>query len=307
MRLGGELLHVLLGALGSALLGGLLVYLLLAPALPSPGTSLAPRQADRAERLALDQRYAGDRNPLRGYLHAVRAAARGDLGRSWVNGQPVLELVRERLPRTLALVVPGSIGGILLALFAALGSAHRRVLPWALAAALLALGLLGLGHLVRGLFCAPHGLDLCPVVVGSDWRDWLAPNLILAALWAAWLWPWLVLQAQAYQHTAWRTAARARGLSGARLRWNEQLRPLLAPLLLRVGPALPLMVLGGALALETVFGVAGLGRVLAEAAAAGDRPVLFGLSLALALPLALWLHGLRRLAEWLDPRTRARP
>lgn len=304
-RLGTALFRLLLGACGSALLGGFLAYALLAHALPGPGTSLATRHADRAERTALERRHAVDRNLLRGYLHALRNAVAGDLGRSWVSGQPVGALLRERLPRTLALVVPGSIGGILLALALAVGPGRRPTLPWSVATIVLALGLLGLGHLVRGLVCAPYGLDLCPVVVGSGWRDALAPNLILAALWAAWLWPWLVLQAQHYQHSTWLAAARARGLSGARLRWNEALYPLLAPLVLRVGPALPLLVLGGALALETVFGVAGLGRALAEAAAFGDRPVLLGISLALAPLLALWLHGLRRLAEWLDPRTRA--
>ncbi|HLK96445.1 MAG TPA: ABC transporter permease subunit, partial [Hymenobacter sp.] len=63
--------------------------------------------------------------------------------------------------------------------------------------------------------------------------------------------------------------------------------------------------LAGSVVVELVFALPGMGRLLAEAAAARDYPLLLGGALVVALirQLSLWLaDGLYRLA---DPRIRA--
>jgi peptide/nickel transport system permease protein len=82
------------------------------------------------------------------------------------------------------------------------------------------------------------------------------------------------------------TAARARGLPEARVRWGHAWRTTLVPMLTLLGLWLPILV-SGSVFVEAVFNWPGLGSLAAEAIAARDYPVLLGAAMLVSATVVL--------------------
>lgn len=253
------------------------------------------------------------------YHRWLRGLGRGNLGTSFRTGEPVAQ----RLGEALAFTVPVTGVAAVLATLAALLLAQRLAAAprWAAAAraVLVALHALPLFVLALGLlllFANPEVLDWFPVsdfdqlAIGSPAARWAGslPHLVLpvAALLLAAL-PDLTLQLEAsLTHELTRpyiATARAKGASATAIIRHHALRNALLPTLGQVAELLPALV-AGAVAVEVVFALPGMGRLLAEAAASRDYPVLVGgvLLLGTARLLALLLADLSY--SWTDPRIR---
>jgi peptide/nickel transport system permease protein len=102
------------------------------------------------------------------------------------------------------------------------------------------------------------------------------------------------------------TTARAKGLSVQQVIRNHALRNALLPSLTQLALLLPALV-AGAVVVEVAFALPGMGRLLAEAAANRDYPILVGgvLLTGLARLLALLLADLFYFLA--DPRIRWQP
>ncbi|OGX82266.1 ABC transporter permease [Hymenobacter coccineus] len=264
---------------------------------PAPGGGPAPWQ------------WNGRRNQYHRWLGAM---LRGDWGTSFRNGQPVVA----RLGAALACTIPltGAAAGLTLwlALVLALALARR---PWwrrpalALLAGLQALPLFVLATGLLLSLANPDVLDWFPVysqTVDGEGIYALGSYLILplACLVLTAL-PELTLQLMvSLAHelgTGYATTARAKGLATKQVLRRHTLRNALVPLLPLVADLLPALV-AGAVVVEFVFSLPGMGRLLAEAAANHDYPVLVGgvLLVGAARLLALVLADAG--ARWLDPR-----
>jgi peptide/nickel transport system permease protein len=78
------------------------------------------------------------------------------------------------------------------------------------------------------------------------------------------------------------TAARAFGVSERELIWRDALRNAMLPVVTILG-IIAGFLLGGSVVIESVFGIAGLGRLLVESFAARDYPVTIGVMLFIAV------------------------
>jgi oligopeptide transport system permease protein len=97
--------------------------------------------------------------------------------------------------------------------------------------------------------------------------------------------------------------ARARGLSPMRVLFRHALRPALVPVASYVGPAAAGL-LTGAVIIETVFALPGLGRYFVQGALNRDYPLVLGV-VTLYAGLIIVFNLLADLAYgWLDPRVR---
>ena len=291
----------------------------------------ASRQALR-QRLGLDfplfyvTRAPGPRGPWQWHgaanqYHAwVRGLLHGDWGYSYRDGQPVLALLRPALAYTLPLASAAALLATGLALLLALylarapGGWLRRLVRAALGGLqVMPLFLLALGLLL--LLANPDVLNLLPAAglpppgspPGQVAAYWLARaalpllSLVLAVL------PELTLPlAAALRHetqAGYATTARAKGLTTAQVLRRHALPNALLPLLTTFTDLLPTLA-AGVVVVEVLFALPGTGRLLAEAAAAHDYPlVVAGVLLTagarlLALVLADVLYFL------LDPRLR---
>ncbi|HET9014605.1 MAG TPA: ABC transporter permease [Thermomicrobiaceae bacterium] len=229
---------------------------------------------------------------LRDYLVGL---AHGDLGWSIAEGQSVRSLIGERLGWTLALMlsalVVSTLVGTGLGLLAGWRPGTRRdralvtlaasvgaVPEFLIAIALLAAFALGLGWFplagVQSSFADFGGgaLGLARQTV-DDARHLVLPATALALAGTA---GFLLIarDATAGLHRApWLDLARARGLDERRVALRHALPNLGLPLLTYFGLRLG-AVFGGALVVERVFGVPGLGMLAFQAVQARDYPVL---------------------------------
>src|SRR5439155_17548627 len=82
--------------------------------------------------------------------------------------------------------------------------------------------------------------------------------------------------------------ARAKGVSGREVLFTHVLRNVMIPVITNTVTALPGLVLG-ALLLERIFQIPGLGNLLVEALNNNDRPVVMGLTYVLAISYCMLL------------------
>lgn len=246
----------------------------------------------------LDQPLGGQ---LRAYLGDL---ARGDFGWSIARPAPVRALILDRLPWTLGLVLTATV------IAAALGTALGMVAGWfparrrdgALVAAMVALAAIPEFLIAIGLlFLFAITLRWFPLLGGrtpfAEYGGGLAGfgrqtldiarhlTLPAAALVAANGAGFFLIArdaTRAVHRQAWLTLARAKGLRERQIALRHALPNIAPPLMtffaLRIGS-----VLGGALVIERVFGIPGLGSLAYQSIAARDYPVLQALFLLASL------------------------
>jgi len=152
------------------------------------------------------------------------------------------------------------------------------------------LGLLPVGGLGESLASAPQYwvmpvIALAPPVAGAIAK--LARAGLAAAL------------AQEHIRTA-----RARGLGTAAIIARHALRPALVPVVSYLGPAAAGL-LTGAVVIETVFALPGLGRYFVQGALNRDYPLIMAVILLYAALIIAFNLVADLLYGWLDPRSRA--
>ena len=248
--------------------------------------------------------YHLDQPLARQFTTYLADLARGDLGWSISRSAPVSKLIAERLPWTLSLVLVAvtmaAAGGIALGAFAAWrgGSWERAVvgassalaaLPEFLVGMVLLLGLaVGLGWFpLQGgqtLF-APAG-QTWPAVLGDRALHLALPG---ATLVVANLAAFVLLSRGAVRGVLaepYLATARAKGLGERRVALQHALPNALLPVLTMFGMRLG-QVLGGAIVVERVFAIPGLGLFAFQAIQTRDYPVLQAVFLIASLGVLL--------------------
>ncbi|MEH3142718.1 MAG: ABC transporter permease [Mycobacterium kyogaense] len=233
-----------------------------------------------------------DRPIVSQFFGYVGSALTGDLGVSFRNGDPVTVTLMERLPATLSLGLAGIVIAALIALPAGTYSALRegRVSD-AIVRVTSQFGVsipdFWLGILLIGLFSTTLGWlptsGYRPLF--SDPAGWLShiilPGLTVGVVAAAIMTRYvraavLDVAAMGYVRTA-----RSKGLSPRVVTFRHTVRNALVPILTITGIQLATL-LGGVIVVEVVFAWPGLGRLVYNAVAARDYPVIQGAVLLIA-------------------------
>ncbi|WP_081867470.1 ABC transporter permease [Hymenobacter sp. IS2118] len=246
---------------------------------------------------------------------------RGDLGTSFRTAQPVAN----RLYQALGFTLPLTGTAALLAVLAALALARRLAAkPWwqqpvrAVLVAVHALPLFVLALLLLLTFANPavvawfpaYGLDQLATTEADSWsrtQTYLLHLVLPVTALTLTTLPELTLQLDAALaqelRTDYATTARAKGLAEENVIRRHALRNALLPTITQVADLLPILV-AGALVVEVVFALPGMGRLLADAAAGRDYPVLVGGVLLTGAARLLSLLLADFLYFWADPRIR---
>lgn len=233
-----------------------------------------------------------DRPILSQFFGYVGSALTGDLGVSFRNGDPVTVTLMERLPATLSLAAAGIVIAALIALPAGTYSALREGrLSDAIVRVTSQFGVsipdFWLGILLIGLFSTTLGWlptsGYRPLF--TDPAGWLShiilPGLTVGVVAAAIMTRYvraavLDVAAMGYVRTA-----RSKGLSPRVVTFRHTVRNALVPILTITGIQLATL-LGGVIVVEVVFAWPGLGRLVYNAVAARDYPVIQGAVLLIA-------------------------
>lgn len=299
-----------------------LTFLLIHLAPGDPIVALAGEYGDEAYYGEMRARFGLDRPLGEQLLVYLGRVLRGDLGTSFVYGQPVLRVILSRLPPTLVLMGTALALSSLLGIALGLLAAYRRHSP--LDAGLSTACLLGYGLPVFWsaqllvLVLALHW-PLFPVqgmtsarAHFTGWRAGLDVAWHMALPLAALVIHQLAITTRLTRSSALEVlglghvrTARAKGLAERRVLVRHVLRPALLPVITLLGGRVGSL-LAGAVLTETVFAWPGLGRLLVTSSQARDLPLILGIFLfvSAAVVVANLLTDL--VYVLVDPRIRYR-
>jgi peptide/nickel transport system permease protein len=246
---------------------------------------------------------------------------RGDFGTSLLNRKPVLEVIGDRLPNTLILMVASEIVIILGALLVGIYSALKQ---YSFMDNLIT-GFMFVGYSMPIFFVAlismyifavlfkRWGLPYLPTVGMFDPQEgktilqvlWhlilpvLSISLISFAAYSRYIRSTMLeVMSQDYIRTA-----RAKGLPKREVVFIHALKNASLPIVTVVGLDLPLL-LGGAVVTERIFAWPGMGRLFLDHIDRADLPVVMGILMLIAVAVVVFQLITDIVYAWLDPRIR---
>ena len=291
----------------------LVVIFVLVRLLPGDPTSamLGDRATD-ADVARLNAQLGLDRSIPEQFLLFVERIAQGDLGTSIHLKVPVMQLILERMPVTLALTGYAALLALILAVPLAFAAAMRRgrAADTAIRGAFqigLSMPIFYLGLVLLTVFAA--GLRWFPVGgYGDDWADraWhlFLPALTLALSLSAVLMRNLRASIIEVLGAEYVDFARSKGLAPRLVLGRHVLRNALISTVTLFGLSVGTLI-GGAVITETVFAIPGAGRLMIDSIYGRDYPVVQGLTLAMAVLVSLVFLATDLVQAALDPRVKS--
>ncbi|APY89462.1 ABC transporter permease [Streptomyces alfalfae] len=257
-----------------------------------------------------------DRSLPTQYLMYLKRLLTGDLGESFKLNSPVLDLLRQRLPKTLLLTVLSTVLAVVIAVPLGLLQAVRRgkASDYALTGLtflLYATPVFFLGLIMIILFAQVMPILPAEAPQGETIADLLGDvtGLILPVVTMAF---GIIAMFSRYMRSAvldnlteeYVRTAMAKGQSSRRIMGRHVLRNALIPLATLLGLYLPTL-FSGALVVESMFNYPGMGLLFWNAAQGSDFPVLLGVTLVVGVATVVGSLLTDILYAVLDPRIRS--
>lgn len=259
----------------------------------------------RAE-LGLDKPF------LARYLDWLQKMLKGNLGRSLISGQPVIEKVLLRFPVTLELTLLAMLISVIVAIPLGIISAVKRNSFWDYGSSIIAM---------IGIAMPPFWLGILLVILFSlvwqllpasgyvsffsdpveNLKCMFMPAMSIGLAFAATVMrqtrsALLEVLSQDYIDTA-----RAKGLSEGVVLWKHALRNSLIPVITVISMQIGRLI-GGAVVTETVFALPGIGREIVDSIFSRDYPVVMAMILLTAAFVILINTFVDLLYIIIDPR-----
>lgn len=274
---------------------------------------------DEGMRAALEATYGLDQPVHRQFVDYLGGLATGDLGVSIAERRPVSTLLGERLPWTLLLmgtaIAISTTVGMLVGIHSGWRAGRRgdwrlltvvtvvrQIPPFFLAAMALVVFAATLGVVPLGGASTPFADDMSLLArVGDVGHHLVLPAGVLAMQLSAATFLFMRGAMAGELGAGYLLLGRAKGVGEGRLKYRYAARNALLPVVSLTALQLAFAV-GGSIFVETVFSYPGVGRLIFDAVAARDYPVLQGgfLVLAIAVVTANYLADLGYAR--LDPR-----
>jgi peptide/nickel transport system permease protein len=267
------------------------------------------------------QLYGLDKPPLVAYADWVGRSLRLDLGESIVDHRSVADKIGERLPLTMSLA--GS----------ALALSYLIAIPLGIIAALRRGQIVDrtISFVVFVLYSVPSfaaALLLILLVAGGDYLNLLpmyGANSINASEMGPWAWLWdrilhLILPVICLTYASLASisryarvsmldalgqdfvrTARAKGLPERLVIFRHALRNALIPIITIFALELPVLI-GGAVIIESIFSLPGMGQLMFQALDEKDEPVIMGITVLAAMVTLLSYLAADILYVVVDPR-----
>lgn len=310
-------LHAIFTLLAVSLLVFVALYVI-----GNPIELLVDPQASREDIARTAAALGLDQSVWQQYLRFLVRALSGDLGRSFLQGVPVFDLIAERLPATLELATGAllfaALAGIPLGLWLAARprAASSRIVSW-LSIVAYSLPTFWLGLLL--IMCFAVGLGWLPpggrvanrLVLGipvsflslEGWRHLLLPMLNLAVFNTALMIRVVRANALDALRADYVRFARARGLGNWHVLFVHVLKNISVTLVTLLGMEFGALI-GFTVVTESVFGWPGMGKLLIDSIATLDRPVVVAYLLVITALFVVINLAVDVLYSRLDPRVR---
>jgi peptide/nickel transport system permease protein len=271
-----------------------------------PAVLLIPEHATAEEAAQVRRALGLDRPLYEQYAAYLASLLRGDLGTSFRQRQPALQLVLERLPATLELAGASMLAALAIGLPLGILSALRRDSSWDRIGQIVALA---------GQCAPPFWLGIVAILVFGVWLRWFPAmgrggpeHLVLPAVtlgmysaaMIARLFRSSLLDVLGKEYVR---TARAKGLDARRVMIGHVFKNAAIPLVTVLGLQVGVLI-GGAIITESVFNFPGMGFLAVRSIYARDFPVIqaYVLLISLVIVMVNLLVDLSYL--YLDPRIR---
>ncbi|AYY11816.1 ABC transporter permease [Actinobacteria bacterium YIM 96077] len=307
-------LRQVMSGLAVLLATSVIVFGLLHLAPGDPASILAGPDAAEDTIAAIRTEMGLDQHPVAQYLDWLRQLLTGDLGMSYTLGQPVSELIGQRIGSTLQLTVTATFLMILLgtAMGVGLATSKSRVIKQgidSMATLALAMPPFVSGVLLIFLFAVvwgvlPSGGEASLLGEPADAVSRLIlPSIAMALPTAPVLGRLLATEMRRTRDQEFVLTAQAKGASTRWITWRHVVPNSLGPAIVELGIRVGHL-LGGVVVAEAIFARAGLGSLLVEAVQTRDYRLaqvllLLGIAVMIAAQLATEVCMAR-----LDPRIR---
>jgi len=243
-----------------------------------PALTVAGVDASQSDIAAIRAKLGTDKPLITQYGHWIWDVFRFDFGNSLTSGRPVSQLVLERFPLTLSLAVLGIILSIVIAIPLGVISAVRRWSFWDYLGMLfsqlgMAIPSFWLGILLLLLLSIKY--RIFPLFGSGSFNHLVLPSVSLGIARAAVL--LRLTRASMIEELSkeYIITARAKGLTERMVNYKHALKNALLPVITIAGIQLGYM-LGGAIIIEQVFSLPGLGRLFLFAVYQRDFPLIQG-------------------------------
>lgn len=292
-----------------------LLVFVVTQAMPGSAASALVANAPNAERLErLEHELELDRSPVVQYVSWVGDLAQGDLGRSLLSPVSVADELWARIPVTAELALWAMLLSLLLGIPLGIVAASRPNGVTDGAARGISIASLGVPEFVVGMvliYIFSLQLGWLPPVGYAGWSEGTREHLeslVLPVLALAFSQVGLIArQTRSAVMTElggeYVLAARAKGLSGSRVLVHHALRNAWLPIVTVVGVQVGRW-LGGAVIVEVLFGLPGVGRLTVDATINQDVPMIQGAVLVLVVGVVLVNLLVDLLYGVIDPRVR---
>jgi peptide/nickel transport system permease protein len=251
------------------------------------------------------------------YLMWLSRAIQGDLGRSIISNEPVVKMIADRLPTTITLTISSMIFALLIAVPTGVIAAYKKNTIWDYLASTVAVA----GQSIPDFFLAilllvifGIYLRVLPITGYADFsvfltnpllgiRHFILPVIALGAMFSALAARLVKSSMLNVLNQDYITAARAKGLPEKIVLLKHALVNSLIPLI-TVTTTNFATLLGGAIIIEEIFSLPGIGRLLLRAIQYRDFPTIQGIALFMALVYTLMSIISDILYGMADPRIR---
>ncbi|MFD4367546.1 ABC transporter permease [Rhodococcus sp. NPDC058521] len=249
-----------------------------------PVTAIMGESSDPTLRARIEADWGLDRSLLVQYGMHLGRMFHGDLGYSYVRGEPVTSvLFGEQLVTSAQLAGCALVLAVVVApLLAVLTAGRRDVLSRSVSTAEVVVASappFWTGLILIWVFA--FTLKVLPVTAGNEFQRLILPSITLALPIAAVLAQVMREGIERALEQPFALTARSRGIGATSLRLRHGLRHSLIPAATLAGWAVSGL-LTGTVVIEQVFGRAGIGRVIVEAVTYSDIPVVLGVALLTA-------------------------
>jgi peptide/nickel transport system permease protein len=279
------------------------------------------RSLTAEERMNSIKLYGLDKSPLVAYGDWVGRIFRFDLGESWTDHRPVTEKIRERLGLTVSLAGSALVLSYLIAIPLGVVAALKRAqltdrvisivvfvlysIPSFAAALLLILFVAGGDYLNLLPMYGIHSINASEMgFFGSLWDrilHMILPVICLTYVSLASISRYArVSMLEALGQDFVRTA-RAKGLPERAVIFRHALRNALIPIITIFALELPVLI-GGAIIVESIFSLPGMGQLLFQSLDNRDTPVIMGITVLAAIVTLLGYLAADILYMIVDPR-----
>jgi peptide/nickel transport system permease protein len=252
-----------------------------------------------------------------------RGVLRGDWGTSLVTRRPVTEMIGQRLPNTLLLMLTAQFVIVIVSLLVGVFAALR---PYTVADNIITTGafigysmpIFWLGLMLMYIFAVNFkrwGLPYLPTVGMYDpavgrtpaevMRHMILPVATIATISIASYSRYIRASMLDVINQDYIRTARGKGLSERWILWKHALKNGSLPLVTLIGLDLPLL-LAGAVVTERIFAWPGMGRLFLDHVERADYPVLMGILMLVSVAVIVFQIITDIVYTFLDPRIRYR-